>query len=830
MEHYHALKNNTKQFSLENLKKLKQGNLQDSADLLNMLEIERQNEKAIIKEKSKITEKVDINCSSFHQYYILHNNKLWRQHKHNLHSCISTISKNKDGEIKENKLEVIKEVTPPKKLNYRKIIVDEIRESLKKIEKKIRTQQKINVIQKELEKIDIRHMEGKLKDNNINRLGSDKLFLSPPKKSILNRKKSKSKKKSKASGFSSNNFSNISSENQSMMSRFINLRKNTNTSAGSLIHVVNQNDYEEKKRKSEEEKSNKNEIKINDNDKAHENNDNEANSNFNIFKSLVKTNKSSIVGNCDNNRKSSSKKSLKNITSLNKSSMKSNRNTLFVISDDLKEATSNSNITQSNSHSNDDLTESFISEQNSQQKVELSDSEIEIINNFVMKEELSKDKEMKYLHSKLSNDLLDDKDDGMLIKNNDEQNDNKKKSKKEKEKENKLLFGRRHMMFSKKKNLKFDEITKNKLKYINFTSDRLNRIMKVIYPDLMSKKQQKINREIAVLRKNNKVKEFHRQNSIVTNISQSSIKSNGKNSKTGNIGNAASKYDTKNNFFDNKKNYLEGNDDGINSLREVSNGFVGYRLTKSKFSFYKTSRVGFTKSNLNKLNSNNDIDKNVSNMLNDTNKKRSDDNTLNNTLNKAGFIKLNPITKLKSLDLNNIISNNQKHSSINAKNINTASIKLKNTSSTSNFKINFPLSGRETNFNSITNTKSSFNFGKSFSINFNSNNAKNSVNNLVSINNNITNKSNKPLYNINNINNSNYNNNDQPYLGFNKLNHNMLNLKELERTSSVPTFIRKLNQVEGFVNKAKQYEEKIYNEKYLNNPSVLRQVRIKLIS
>ncbi len=448
--------------------------------------------------------------------------------------------------MKINKKEEVANNTPPKQVNYNKLIISEMRESLSKIEKKLRTQAKVNVIQKEIEKIEVRHMEGKLNNANMSVFSGNNLILSPTK--II--KSNKSKKKSKL---------NEINKGKSLLKNELLIKNSSFSKYNSRLNSINED--------------------LVDNDSA---------AKVDKYNPLFKLKNTSFLN----------KNLEENVDDSNVMTKKSFINNMIMIDDEMS--------------SNSNLTESSIEKEEPIIQAELNNSEVSLINQFILEEEINQNKQMKFMIKKLSS-TIEEKDSGKNNKAAD------------KAKDNNHLFGRRQF-FLKKKNLKFDENTKTKLKYINFTADRLDRVMKIIYPDLMAKKQKLMNKEIENLKKFNK-----------------------------------------------------------------------------------------TLSEMNKTNS--------------------------------GF--------------------------------------LKNTNSSDGVNNNKFISTKFSNFNKFDDNNST------------------------------------TIYENNNL----FNLKD-----YNKINSKKLILKEVERTSSVPRFISKLNQVEEFILKSKNYEEKIYNKNYLNNLPLISRIRLKMLS
>lgn len=384
------LKSNVKnsiRMNIDEINELKKNNLQDAADLLELLEVERK--KHILNLNSKLKYEVPIksfDCSKFNRSYILNKNKLWLKQSHNLNCAIERISKNEEGKIVHHKGDLILEKPKKKFVNHRLIILNEIKQNLKKIEKNMKTKMKINKIQTELEKIEVRHMEGKLKETDFSEFNGEKILISPPKKENYIKQVIKNKK--------SKLIKDKANRNKSINQIDDNVENSLNKQSSFLSGMLNISNIENQKDK---------------------------------------------IGFPDHS-----------IISSSKSSSSTN-------SSDVREM------------------------------AKLNDSELEILNEFIREDQIDKNKEMKF--------FMDN-----LIQVDGKQN---------KKKQNLNTFDFNEASGFKKKDfskLNFDYITKTKLVYINSTADKLNRIMKIVYPDLMSKKQIVINKKLDNMRQTNKKK------------------------------------------------------------------------------------------------------------------------------------------------------------------------------------------------------------------------------------------------------------------------------------------------------------------------------------
>lgn len=380
-------------------------------DMINFQRVKKDNKIANIIIKSDINEK-KLNCSNFDRNYVLNNNKLWKKHSHNLNCAIEVghLDKNGNFNIKKNDIIQDKKIVRVKK--EKTSIIEDLKNGLRKIEKNLKDTSKLNSIQREIEKIEIRHMEGRLEDFNY-------------KNEIEN-----------ATGTSS---------------KFNPHKK-----------VESFNQWKERK------------TKILKNEKSKQ--------------SIIDINSSGVIQNLNNllgkkSRKNENKGSLmlNNILEIN-----TNKNDSF--SDSVKSKNTNS------------LDESEI-----KKLAEFDLSELDIINDFILEEEISKDSNLKKIFSNLDayeKKLSGKKNNILAVVEMDKKSQKILESQRTKHFLNSLVYDN-----SVQKGTMLDHISVTRLNCINFVSERLKKIMRIIYPDMMSKKQQIINLEIRKMKEINKLKE-----------------------------------------------------------------------------------------------------------------------------------------------------------------------------------------------------------------------------------------------------------------------------------------------------------------------------------
>lgn len=352
------------------LKKIKRSTLHDSNFLLMEIkhrEKRKEQERNCRMEFFKVNKK--LSCSQIPKSYILNNSKLWIEHGQELNNCLKAETKDKPLIIKKPQdLQSDQQKIIEAEINYKDLIMKELKSSLPVIEKKIKNNRRIAALKSEIEKIELTHIEGKLKEQNM-----------------------------------------------------------------SLFEVENIDQISKKRRKA-----------------------------------MVVPNKHQHHASPSENQSNSQDENLSG--------------TIFdymTIKSDFA------------NHSKHNLEDNF------------DEDEEKLLQNFIMEEEILKDKTLSNYRTVLGRDVAKK----VRIDNDVDQYYTKRiiefKSLKEKEKK-----------FEKQSQIKhIDEETKTKTNYISNTTSTINKVLSIIYPNLMNKKQEKINREVQKIKE--KIKRQKQQKSVL---------------------------------------------------------------------------------------------------------------------------------------------------------------------------------------------------------------------------------------------------------------------------------------------------------------------------